>query len=636
MTQKIRPSEFVLTYGPGAILESQDGPVLIPDSLRGMFFDGSDYDDPAFFSIDDQKLSQGLLPKNSKIFEIPSDASVALKNDDDGEENAIYKTKPFPKWYLCLNRSGHNANYDILYQSYQCPKCKDPVVGRKGAIRFVMACNNGHLDEVSWSYLIHGSGESACPNILVDKNFDIDLMRKTTFFWKRDGSTLKDIDVECPRCGKSVNLGGAYYGEFPCRGRSPHKESTRSGTDPSEGSCGAKSKMMQRQALHLRIPEIKTLLTISSSPSTLYNLLQQDDVKTMATFFKNKNGSIDSREKLNDFIEDLKLGLHNLDSKEIISEFERFLVEDMWKQVRDGMEESLETPPTNYHEIIKKEMKSIFQSSIKGCPPKGDKRLTIFEMPYRKIKPIVTSNNTKFVVAPATRLQTILIQMGFRRNPIFQKSTDSKKEYKEPKLVYSSFKKGNYNWFPGARFLGEGIFIRLAENDGWHAELKGGTASKWNQNLKNPDQYENYVFRDGKNSREEMHPGFVWWHTLSHLLTREIFEDSGYSAASIRERIYFESSGQKFKGGILLYTSQPGTEGTLGGLSGLSDSLQEYLNGAISKISYCSGDPLCEEQKFSQGGYNGAACYGCLMNSETSCEHRNMWLDRNILIENVP
>ena len=35
-------------------------------------------------------------------------------------------------------------------------------------------------------------------------------------------------------------------------------------------------------------------------------------------------------------------------------------------------------------------------------------------------------------------------------------------------------------------------------------------------------------------------------------------------------------------------------------------------------------------------GYIGASCYGCTMNSETSCEHRNMWLDRNILLENIP
>ena len=87
---------------------------------------------------------------------------------------------------------------------------------------------------------------------------------------------------------------------------------------------------------------------------------------------------------------------------------------------------------------------------------------------------------------------------------------------------------------------------------------------------------------------------------------------------------------------MLLYTSQPGAEGTLGGLSSLSSSMENYLNSAISKISYCSGDPLCEEQMFEPGGYNGAACYGCLMNSETSCEHRNMWLDRNVLIENTP
>ncbi len=635
MTQKIRPSEFVLTYGPGAILESQDGPVIIPDPKRGMFFDGSEYDNPAIFSIDDQKLSQGLLPKNSKIFELPSDARVALKDDADGTENTVYKTKPFPKWYLCLNRKGHNGDYDILYQSNQCPKCKDPDVGRKGAIRFVMACNNGHLDEVSWHYLIHGSGDDACPHTFVDKNFDQDLMKKSTFLWKRDGSTLKDIDIECPRCEKSVNLGDAYYGEFSCRGRSPHKESTYGGAEQSEGICHEKSKMMQRQALHLRIPEIKTLLTISSSPSSLYNIMQRDDIKKLATYFKNKEGGITSQQKLKDFIEMLEMSGND---PVIISAFERFLDGEMWKQVKDAMDDSFENPPSNYHEIIKKEMKSIFYSSNKGCPPQGDKRMTIFEMPYTKIKSMVTSCNTKFTVAPATKLQTVLIQMGFRRNPAFKKSTDedSQKHYKEPRLISSSFKKGDFNWYPGTRFLGEGLFVRLSENDGWHGKLTGDSVSKWNQNLKNSDQYEDYVFRDGKNSRDEMHPGFVWWHTLSHLLLREISEDSGYSAASIRERIYFESSGDKFLGGILLYTSQPGTEGTLGGLSGLSGSLEGYLNNAISKTSYCSGDPLCEEQIFSQGGYNGSACYGCLMNSETSCEHRNMWLDRNILIENLP
>jgi hypothetical protein len=635
MTQKIRPSEFVLTYGPGAILESQDGPVIIPDPKRGMFFEGSDFENPANYVIDDQKLSQGLLPKNSKIFELPTNASVALKDDEDGTENIIYKTKPFPKWYLCLNRKGHAGDYDILYQSNQCPKCKDPTAGRKGAIRFVMACNHGHLDEVSWSYLIHGSGPNSCSHTSVVKGFDQDLMNKSTFFWKRVGSTLKDIDIECPRCEKSVNLGDAYYGEFSCRGRNPHRESTNPGAEQSEGTCKVKTKMMQRQALHLRIPEIKTLLTISSSPSTLYNIMQRDDVKKIATLFKNTQGGVTSKSKFEEFI-----GFLTASEFEgaTISAFKRFMEGEMWKQAKDAMDDSFESPPNNYHEIIKKEMKSIFYSSQKGCPPQGDSRTTIFEMPYGQIEPMETSNKTKFIVAPATKLQTVLIQMGFRRNPTFEKSSDgeSKKEYIKPKLVYSSFKKGDYNWFPGTRFLGEGLFIRLAENDGWHDGLVGNSVSKWMDNMKNSAEYEDYVFRDGKNSRDEMHPGFVWWHTLSHLLVREISDDSGYSAASIRERIYFESSGEKFLGGILLYASQPGTDGTLGGLSGLSSSLEGYLNNAISKISYCSGDPLCEEQTFSPGGYNGAACYGCLMNSETSCEHRNMWLDRSILVENVP
>ena len=44
-------------------------------------------------------------------------------------------------------------------------------------------------------------------------------------------------------------------------------------------------------------------------------------------------------------------------------------------------------------------------------------------------------------------------------------------------------------------------------------------------------------------ARYELHPLFVWWHTLSHSLIRAISNEAGYSSASIRERVYIEVRG---------------------------------------------------------------------------------------------
>ena len=125
-------------------------------------------------------------------------------------------------------------------------------------------------------------------------------------------------------------------------------------------------------------------------------------------------------------------------------------------------------------------------------------------------------------------------------------------------------------------------------------------------------------------------------HTLSFLLTRTTGEEASYSPASIRERFYFEPRGGMYRGGILLYAAQPGSEGTLGGLIGRVPHMGTILGAALKKAASCSGDPLCGEARFRSGGYNGASCYACLMTSEMSCEHRNMWLYRHVLLDNPP
>ena len=124
---------------------------------------------------------------------------------------------------------------------------------------------------------------------------------------------------------------------------------------------------------------------------------------------------------------------------------------------------------------------------------------------------------------------------------------------------------------------------------------------------------------------------FIMLHTLAHLLIRQLSFDSGYSSGSLRERIY-ASDGQA---GILIYTADGDSEGSLGGLvqQGEPERLIPAILAALETAGWCSNDPVCSEME-AQGvmGLNKAACHSCSLISETSCEYNNLLLDRQFLI----
>ena len=72
--------------------------------------------------------------------------------------------------------------------------------------------------------------------------------------------------------------------------------------------------------------------------------------------------------------------------------------------------------------------------------------------------------------------------------------------------------------------------------------------------------------------------------------------------------------------------------GTLGGLTSLLPDMQAHIDRAVRASSVCSNDPLCEEDVRINGPPD-IACYACSMNPETSCEHRNLFLDRLLFME---
>jgi hypothetical protein len=125
--------------------------------------------------------------------------------------------------------------------------------------------------------------------------------------------------------------------------------------------------------------------------------------------------------------------------------------------------------------------------------------------------------------------------------------------------------------------------------------------------------------------------GFTILHSLSHLIIKQLCEMSGYSLGSIRERLYFNSEeGKTISAGILVYTSGPSSDGTLGGLAGQANQkrINLIMSQALESRNHCSNDPVCAEHRPTDLEPNGAACHTCLILPETSCELRNHLLDR--------
>lgn len=150
-------------------------------------------------------------------------------------------------------------------------------------------------------------------------------------------------------------------------------------------------------------------------------------------------------------------------------------------------------------------------------------------------------------------------------------------------------------------------------------------------------------FLAGTNAWIKEHPGsdrkfpgnpYIMLHSLAHMLLTRISPDCGYPAAALRERIYALSDVGMY--GILLHTGTSGSEGTLGGLVESSRRIGEHLLAALEEARLCSNDPVCAEHDASAEHdpmhLLGAACHGCLLIAETSCEQRNDWLDRALVV----
>lgn len=184
------------------------------------------------------------------------------------------------------------------------------------------------------------------------------------------------------------------------------------------------------------------------------------------------------------------------------------------------------------------------------------------------------------------------------------------------------------SWLPAIENRGEGIYI----------ELNNATLTEWEQQ---PDvtrrigllmqNYQRSSLEGAQEGGYQPDTRLVLIHTLSHLLIRQLSLECGYASASLKERIYCSPE----YCGVLISTSSAASDGTLGGLvrQGKPSNFASTLINALQSAAWCSSDPLCLDSE-GQGteALNLAACHACTLISETSCELRNVFLDRALVI----
>jgi hypothetical protein len=501
--------------------------------------------------------------------------------------------------------------------SRQGCKGEDGKPRKSSPTRWVSICRDGHLHPFDYWKWAHGGKnyeDITCP-----RNSDIDLIKN-----KEASYTLEGWDVVCTECGERQNMYEVPRVKEtngpPCKGK---------GWRPWLGQAEASEKECTHRLVHKQIGSAAVTYSDSSSIMLLplgvsWSFAKKQGIDSLAVVRKAHR----MKEMFEMFPEIRKLTLRSLRNSSYItpdgSVDPRFFkhLEEYLDLHKDGI-----LLPGNLRNT---EAKGLRFSEGEEAENYGDeKRFICRPVIGMSIKPPETWKEDSWpveFVSRADRLTELQYITGLRRL------------VPDAERIQDIDLRGENKRFGIARYnFGEGIYIQIKPS--WLESIAQGRNSKLNKD------HAQMLLSDEKllpSFKEQMpcveNPEgknlLTILHTFSHLIIKQLCEMSGYSLGSIRERLYLDTdndSGKVKLAGILLYTSGPSSDGTLGGL--VSQASRKRLEKAIKRAliarADCSNDPVCMDHKPMGDEINGAACHTCVFLPETSCELRNYCLDRN-------
>lgn len=574
---QLRRSQVITTYGPGALIDLPRHSAIVggldtwpkPGDLE---------------EITEVRLSRKLETMTGvpapRLYAPPPDA-----NDPREPAKGIGAWR-FPEWFVVQESGTDGRDQSRRLVPRKALDDKGRFDGRPVvATRFVRACPKGHVDDLDWWRFVHGSDDPCRRQLWLDE--------------RGTSGDLADLVIRC-ECGKSRGMHEATVMELTplgiCRGARPWLGRT------SNEDCNQPSRLLIRTASNAYFPQLVSVLSLPDRGSAVQGVIKElwddlqivDDAGDLA-FLKKKPRIA---EKLAPFADDEVLAAIRETKNGRGAE----------KPVKQVEIEALLAAPEG------------FGDDVPVDPDFHARRLPqhVWRRSHRSdgIASVVQLHRLREVVALVgfTRLEAVSPDV----NGEYESDVERAQLAQEPK------------WFPAVENRGEGLFVQLRADavQSWLARpavkarldaLAGGHA-RWAKERKSKRAF----------------PGgpYVLLHTLSHLLLQSLAMRCGYPTSSLRERIYADAGAGRF--GVLIYTGSPDAEGTLGGLVQQARHFEDHLAEALRLSALCSNDPICAQhapgQSMEERWLHGAACHGCALVAETSCEMRNDYLDRALVV----
>ncbi len=580
---QIRSSQLITTFGPGAMVDLPDDAVIITGLDQWRYSNASQ--PPVIHESRLQRKLAELLGISNVLLRKPP---PAIEDRGFTPDISAYR---FPEWYIVqrqIQRGSHRARKLVNQKDLERAKYKDddgkkyPVV----PVRFVRACRKGHVGDIDWYSFVHGT-DTGC--------------RRELFIEER--GTSGDLDavwVVCG-CGAARAMSQAARPELralgSCNGARPWL-----GPGTRE-SCGEPNRLLIRSASNAYFPQLLSVISIPDS-------LEKVDLAVSALWDSHLS-AVDSETTLEVFMKIPQV-------KQQLEDFSTAQVMEAIHRRKDGQaDEERPVKETEFEALSKAE------EELGVDQPEGDF--------YAKALPPAQWSESWMQsierVVLVHRLREVVAQVGFTRfeaaGPDIQGELDIDVQRAPLALDLS--------WLPAIENRGEGIFLQFSAEavDAW---LKLDAVKKRDAQLQEGFQ----KWLEAHEGSKRQYPGLPYYmlHSLSHLLLIAVSLECGYPASSLRERVYAMPD----KYGILIYTGSSDAEGTLGGLVEAGRRIKYHLQRALDMGELCSNDPVCAFHAPSQHDHKtllGSACHGCLLISETSCEQRNDFLDRALVVRTV-
>jgi len=220
---EIRPTQILFSYGVGSIIDLPNISVMVMGLEDWNVHYMNDVSEERLLAAVKNRL--GNQVNWLKLPPVPEDNGNGFFNPFAENSTIGIPVAPFPRWLRCpkcnllapiasnlfeLKTDFYHTD-KIRYVHASCPKFNQPTVL---PARFLVACEDGHLDDFPWIEYVH-KGMKDC------------IKARLSLLEYGVSGTARDIEVVCDTCNKRRRMAEAFEREqidiLPkCRGRNPH------------------------------------------------------------------------------------------------------------------------------------------------------------------------------------------------------------------------------------------------------------------------------------------------------------------------------------------------------------------------------------------------------------------------------